>query len=936
MDSGHDRLATELFERVRSLPESERREILERECAGKPDLQAIVARMLAENETTIDLSGLPSAGPTESSGSVESSTSLRVGQRFGDFRLQRLLGTGGFAQVWEAEHLDGRRVALKVLDQVNPSRQSIERFEREGRLAASLNHPRSVYVFGAFEIEGHPTIAMELVPAGSLEDRIREHGAIQPKEAVDRVLEILEGLEAAHRLGIVHRDVKPSNCFLDADGRAKIGDFGISRSLELDTRLTATGSFIGTPAFASPEQIRGEDLDARADLYSVGATLYALLSGQPPFAAKNAGMLFSQILTERPRPLSERGGRFPRGLERTVFRLLEKEPSKRYQDCASARAALVPFSSLGLTFAGIAGRPGAFLLDGLFVTGALALLYRLAGMSYFEASKNPTLRSLAAELLVSIVWFTTFETLWAGTPFKRLLGFRVVGLEGQRASFRMVLVRNVVFFLGIDSLYIVATVLDFGVALRNVLGLLGLAVVSWSMRTSNGFAGLHELASGTRVMRRRAAVRREPERTVGSYPIVEAPSVELVGETRGPYRLEARIASCDTGELFRGRDDALDRPVWILDHPSRPTEHWEVNRPGRLRRLLRGEDAGRSWEAFEAPEGVSLQRLVATRGKLSWQEMSHLLSTLVEELRTGLERGDLPERISVAHLWVDASGHLRLLDFPLRHHRTGEASEDAASSEWRVLLHQLLLLGLEGRLVRLADLNALIPRLPLPEHVRELVVRVCDREGEPPSLAWLHERLHDSAAKPTRVTRRQRGMALAMSVLPILLPALIFAFVMPLSAPQNAVALFAGKFVVGLLYGVGGSMAIGVLPAIAMTFVFRGGPWIRYYGIGVQTADGQRASRLRCLLRGLLVYSPALVSLLALSGSPIPLSTTANSPYSWGYALGGFASSIARSRVGLFLLALSGALFIAGAVQALVRPERGIADRIARTHLVPR
>src|SRR5262249_51060098 len=137
-------------------------------------------------------------------------------------------------------------------------------------------------------IEGYATIAMELMPGGTLQDRLSRQGALPVKEAVDFTLQIIDGLEAAHEAGIVHRDVKPSNCFLDADGHAKIGDFGVSKALEGAVGLTLSGSFVGTPSYASPEQVRGRDLDLRSDIYSVGATLYALLTGKPPFAGKQA------------------------------------------------------------------------------------------------------------------------------------------------------------------------------------------------------------------------------------------------------------------------------------------------------------------------------------------------------------------------------------------------------------------------------------------------------------------------------------------------------------------------------------------------------------------------------------------------------------------------------------------------------------------------
>ncbi len=941
MDHERERHAAALLDRVRSLPELERRTFLNRECAGDPDLRAVVVRRLAEMEMTSELPELPTVEPNVPSAATRSSAPLRAGQHFGDFRLQRLLGTGGFAQVWEAEDSDGRRIALKVLNQIDPSREAIERFEREGRLTASLNHPRCVYVFGAFEIEGHPTIAMELVPAGSLEDRLREHGVLPPKEAVDRILEILEGLEAAHRLGIIHRDVKPSNCFLDADGHAKIGDFGISRSLELDTDLTATGSFLGTPSYASPEQIRGDVLDARSDLHAVGATIYTLLTGTPPFDAQNAGKLLSQILAERPGPLSERGVQVPRGLERVVLRLLEKDPSKRYTDCASTRAALIPFSSRGLAFAGIAGRPGAFVLDSLLTSALFWVFYAMADLSSVDASRSPTLGSLGADLLLSIAWFATFETLWAGTPCKRLLGLRVTGPEGQRASLRSVLVRNLVFFVGINALPIAAVTLGGGDEVFLLFALSGIAIVSSTMRPSNGFAGLHELASGTRVMQsRKVAARRKPELAVGPGLVDAQTPAEAFRGQMGPYRVEGRIAYAGDADLRLGRDDALSRMVWIRIHSARPTDHWSVNRPGRLRRLLRGEDEGESWEAFEAPGGVSLMRWVETRGRLSWDETRPLLTALVEELRTGREQGDLPARISLDHLWVDASGGLRLLDFPLRRHPKDEASADAASSEWGVLLHQLTVLALEGRLARPADRDGQIPRLPLPEHAREIVAGVCDRSEEQPSLASLHNALRESATTPTRVTRRQRGMALAMSALPVVLPALLVAFALSHGELRNGVSTFTWRFVLGLLNGVGVAMAIGALPAVVLTFLFRGGPWIRFFGIRVQTRDGKRASRRRCLLRGVVVYSPALLmlamipSVLALDEPRIPLPPRAGE--STGYAIGRLIGAVSRSNRDAVLLPLTGALFIAGAAQSLVRPERGFADGLARTHLVPR
>jgi eukaryotic-like serine/threonine-protein kinase len=149
-------------------------------------------------------------------------------------------------------------LALKVLGQALDSPEARQRFLREGRLAASINHPNSVYVYGTEEIGGTPVIAMELVPGGTLQERVAGRGPRAVAEAVDAVMQIIAGLEAAQALGILHRDIKPSNCFEDVDGTAKIGDFGLSIStVRTDTNVTAHGVLLGTPAFSSPEQLQG-------------------------------------------------------------------------------------------------------------------------------------------------------------------------------------------------------------------------------------------------------------------------------------------------------------------------------------------------------------------------------------------------------------------------------------------------------------------------------------------------------------------------------------------------------------------------------------------------------------------------------------------------------------------------------------------------------
>jgi len=231
------------------------------------------------------------------------------GQQFGPYRVERLLGRGGMGEVYEAVDEAGRRLALKVITHGIDDPNDRARFLREGRLAASISHPHTVYIYGTDEIEGVPVIAMELAAGGSLKDRVRNEGPLAPAEAVDAILEVISGLEAAAAGGVLHRDVKPSNCFVDSEGRVKVGDFGLSISTlaKADRDLTLTGAFLGTPAFASPEQVRSDDLDVRSDIYSVGATLYYLLTGRPPFEEANTLRLAALIAQEPPRALGSSG-----------------------------------------------------------------------------------------------------------------------------------------------------------------------------------------------------------------------------------------------------------------------------------------------------------------------------------------------------------------------------------------------------------------------------------------------------------------------------------------------------------------------------------------------------------------------------------------------------------------------------------------------------
>jgi eukaryotic-like serine/threonine-protein kinase len=222
---------------------------------------ATVSGSAGSNDATTMFSGVSASG---ASGSGE--PHLSAGQSWGPYRIGRLLGRGGMGEVYEAESLEtGRRLALKLLRSRLEKADDRARFLREGQLAASISHPHTVYIFGSEEIEGRPVISMELLPGGTLKDRVTARGPLPPAEAVAAVLDIIGGLDAAQAAGVLHRDIKPSNCFIDDDGAVKVGDFGLSistlaRDVHHDLEM---GAFQGTPQFAPPEQLRGEPLDIR-------------------------------------------------------------------------------------------------------------------------------------------------------------------------------------------------------------------------------------------------------------------------------------------------------------------------------------------------------------------------------------------------------------------------------------------------------------------------------------------------------------------------------------------------------------------------------------------------------------------------------------------------------------------------------------------------
>ncbi|MCB1128273.1 MAG: protein kinase, partial [Verrucomicrobiae bacterium] len=388
----------------------------------------------------------------------------------GGYRLLDQLGSGGMGTVFEAEErATGRRVALKMLGRQLDSPEMRQRFLREGRLAARVNHPNSLYVFGSEEIEGRPVITMEIAAGGTLQDRVKAHGPLPVAEAVDAILDVIAGLESAAAEGVLHRDIKPSNCFIGPDGRVKVGDYGLSVSTltRTDTFVTAHGKIMGTPAYASPEQLRGDTLDVRADIYSVGATLYTLLTDRAPFEGDNAVQVVANAVNQPPRPLNEPGKEIPPALAQVVMRCLAKEPDGRFADYRSLRHTLLPFSSAEPQPAPLKVRAAAGWMDYLiaFLVPYVVLTLAVgAERFHFQPFFERTLASARyyfAFLAFGFLYFAITEGIWGAGLGKRLKGLRVIRRNGRPPGVGRALLRVVLPLASIEVLrvpFLLATI----------------------------------------------------------------------------------------------------------------------------------------------------------------------------------------------------------------------------------------------------------------------------------------------------------------------------------------------------------------------------------------------------------------------------------------------------------------------------------------------
>ena len=257
--------------------------------------------------------------------------------RITGYEMQRVLGRGGVAIVYLAQHIRlGRPVAVKMLLAGRHAKQrELDRFSRETRTLAELHHANIVQIFDVGEYNGCPYFTMEYLDGGSLADRVKER-PMPAKDAANMIATFAEAIHVAHQRGIIHRDITPANILFTADGVPKVTDFGLARHLQETGGLTFTGAALGTPGYMAPEQAgrRGSEIGPAADVYALGAILYKLLTGRPPFQAETTASTIRQLLFSEPLPVSKLNPSIPRDLETICLKCLNKEPEGRYVTAA--------------------------------------------------------------------------------------------------------------------------------------------------------------------------------------------------------------------------------------------------------------------------------------------------------------------------------------------------------------------------------------------------------------------------------------------------------------------------------------------------------------------------------------------------------------------------------------------------------------------------
>lgn len=424
---------------------------------GAPFLLYATARLTSSHWTLYDLLAGATWGEQIQLSPAEtaSATSNAVGEnqasitdRIDQFDIYEPIGSGGMGCVYRGrDRILGRVVAVKVL--AEPMMRNpllLERFGREARLAAKVNHPNVAKVFGNGLWKGTPYIAMEFVPGRNFSQIIKDEGRLPISRAWDIIHQTAEALRAADRQGVVHRDIKPANLMVDHEGRVKVTDFGVSRHVTIDPGVTDAGTIVGTPAYMAPEQAMGKTVDCRSDIYALGMTLYQILSGRPPLKAASAVEMIALQLAETPPSLLNEVSDLTPEQEALLMKMIAKKPDDRYPNYDALLTDLDRYAPGVDRLANPLKRLAAEALNWAaayaFFSVVMLAFFLFAHKIDFrlETYGKVTMGGIVLGVMLSMVatFIGTYIVCTArsgATSGKRFLGIRVIGIDGKRVGY---------------------------------------------------------------------------------------------------------------------------------------------------------------------------------------------------------------------------------------------------------------------------------------------------------------------------------------------------------------------------------------------------------------------------------------------------------------------------------------------------------------------
>ncbi len=881
---------------------------------------------------------------------------INENDRIDHYRMIRWLGSGGMGTVWEAvDENNGRRVAIKRnAESMGSDETYVKRFIREAQLAAQVSHPNVTFIYGAGNEAGQPYIAMELMPGNTLADLVSVEGSLACSAAVDHVIGIVDGLIAVHEQGMIHRDVKPANCFLDSNGNVKIGDFGLSKSTrDKETGLTKTGTFMGTPSYAAPEQIRGDKVDGRSDLYSVGATLFFLLTGRTPFLG-DAMSVTAQVIADRAPICSEINPTIPKDLGRVVAKCLEKDPSKRFQTLESLRLALIPFATKRESISDVGRRLAAYMIDQAVIqivltlvisTIAVAMIFQGAGVQFDEdkvqrVTKSVGFWGVTLSWLLTTLYFTFCEGWFGRGVGKRLMMLNLIDSEGQRPGALRAFARSAILpgGLGVPLVFTLwnasgssptATVeVQLQIFMRDLAAsYIPCLICVSTMRASNRFLGIHGMLTGTRVIRLNQGKQKFP------IPVI-VPTLTAVESLKfGPYETKELIGESKYGKVYLSKDDTLNRNVWIVVHTDETdfsVDRMNLARDSRQRWLDCGLlDDGQRWDAFESIEGVPVHIFVGLQNNADWSLYGQVMLDIVIEIQAAIKDRTLPKTISLSLVWLNQAGQGKLIDKqlvnPIENNPLGTYEHPQST---RADIDNRQQIPVEDAVVLVQELGELFQRTQIfPNSVQDFLTELQLRPKTVETLQWAEEQLLSRSNSISNLTWDGRlGVLSATLGIELVLYSLV-----------SSVAFLACFFFVpassSYCFSIG--LALSLILPVLFSWRWCGGPVFQVMGIEVCNIKGKKASGLICSIRSIISWAPifAIIGVVVLmqlyrdqaNGLDPPKGTLATLE----------TDPIAQFK-GDLIVYYSLICLALGVVIAIVKPKRGIADLLLRTRLMPK